>query len=429
MRIMLASEFSITREVEYGSEAQNQSVKQIIARVRAEGDAALRDYALEFDKVKIEVLRLTDEEIQAAYAEVDPAFLDAIRQAAVNIRAFHEKQKRQTWLDLQPNGSMLGQILRPLKRVGIYVPGGKAAYPSSVLMNAIPAQVAGVPEIVMVTPPATNGEAGVNAYILVAAAEVGIREIYRVGGAQAVAALAYGTESIAPVDKIVGPGNIYVALAKRNVYGVVDIDSIAGPSEIVVLADETADPAYVAADLLSQAEHDEMASAVLVTPSLQLAHAVQAEVQRQLAALPRQAIATQSIRDYGAILTVSSLDEGIAVVNQLAPEHLELMVSEPFQYLGRIENAGAIFLGPYSSEPVGDYWAGPNHILPTNGTARFSSPLNVDDFMKKSSVIYYSKEALMASGRQIMTLAKHEGLEGHARAIEVRLQKEGNDNE
>jgi histidinol dehydrogenase len=429
MRIMPASEFSITREVEYGSEAQNQSVKQIIARVRAEGDAALRDYALQFDKVKVEALRLRDEEIQAAYAEVNPAFLDAIRQAAVNIRAFHEKQKRQTWLDLQPNGSMLGQILRPLKRVGIYVPGGKAAYPSSVLMNAIPAQVAGVPEIVMVTPPATNGEEGVNAYILVAAAEVGIREIYRVGGAQAVAALAYGTESIAPVDKIVGPGNIYVALAKRNVFGVVDIDSIAGPSEIVVLADETADPAYVAADLLSQAEHDEMASAVLVTPSLQLAQAVQAEVQRQLAELPRQAIAAQSIRDYGAILTVSSLDEGIDVVNQLAPEHLELMVAEPFQYLGRIENAGAIFLGPYSSEPVGDYWAGPNHILPTNGTARFSSPLNVDDFIKKSSVIYYSKEALMASGRQIMTLAKHEGLEGHARAIEVRLQKEGNDNE
>ncbi|QGQ93754.1 histidinol dehydrogenase [Paenibacillus psychroresistens] len=429
MRIMPASEFSITREVEYGSEEQNQSVKQIIAKVRAEGDKALRDYALEFDKIKVEALRLTEEEIQAAYAEVDPAFLDAIRQAAANIRAFHEKQKRQTWLDLQPNGSMLGQILRPLKRVGIYVPGGKAAYPSSVLMNAIPAQVAGVPEIVMVTPPATNGEAGVNAYILVAAAEVGIREIYRVGGAQAVAALAYGTESIAPVDKIVGPGNIYVALAKRNVFGVVDIDSIAGPSEIVVLADDSADPAYVAADLLSQAEHDEMASAVLVTPSLQLAHAVQAEVQRQLAELPRQAIAAQSIRDYGAILTVSSLDEGIDIVNQLAPEHLELMVSEPFQYLGRIENAGAIFLGPYSSEPVGDYWAGPNHILPTNGTARFSSPLNVDDFMKKSSVIYYSKEALMANGRQIMTLAKHEGLEGHARAIEVRLQKEGNNHE
>jgi histidinol dehydrogenase len=426
MRIIPASEFSIKREVEYGSEEQNQAVKQIIMRVRAEGDAALRDYAEKFDRVSVNELRLTDEEIQAAYEQVEPAFLDAIRQAAVNIRAFHEKQKRTTWLDLQANGSMLGQIMRPLKRVGIYVPGGKAAYPSSVLMNAIPAQVAGVPEIVMVTPPATAGEEGVNPYILVAAAEVGIREIYRVGGAQAVAALAYGTESIAPVDKIVGPGNIYVALAKRNVFGVVDIDSIAGPSEIVVLADETADPAFVAADLLSQAEHDEMASAVLVTPSAQLALQVQLEVRRQLEALPRKAIAAQSIRDYGAILTVSNIAEGIDIVNQLAPEHLELMVAEPFQYLSRIENAGAIFLGPYSSEPVGDYWAGPNHILPTNGTARFSSPLNVDDFIKKSSVIYYSKEALMASGRQIMTLAKHEGLEGHARAIEVRLQKEEN---
>jgi histidinol dehydrogenase len=293
-------------------------------------------------------------------------------------------------------------------------------------MNAIPAQVAGVPEIVMVTPPATAGEEGVNPYILVAAAEVGIREIYRVGGAQAVAALAYGTESIAPVDKIVGPGNIYVALAKRSVFGAVDIDSIAGPSEIVVLADETADPAYVAADLLSQAEHDEMASAVLVTTSERLAGEVQAEVARQLEALPRKAIAAQSIRDYGAILTVGSLSEGIDVVNRLAPEHLELMIAEPWNSIGLIENAGAIFLGPYSSEPVGDYFAGPNHILPTNGTARFSSPLNVDDFLKKSSVISYSKQALLANGRKIVALAEHEGLQGHARAIQVRLDKEGN---
>ncbi|WP_409343934.1 histidinol dehydrogenase [Paenibacillus sp. MBLB4367] len=426
MRKMPAQQFSITREVEYGSPQQNESVQRIIKRVREEGDAALRAYAKEFDGVEVGELRLSEEELKAAYAQVDDTFLEAIREAAANIRSFHERQKRNSWMDMQPDGTILGQVIRPLKRIGIYVPGGKAAYPSSVLMNAIPAQVAGVPEIVMVTPPATAGEEGVNPYILVAAAEVGIREIYRVGGAQAVAALAYGTESIAPVDKIVGPGNIYVALAKRSVFGAVDIDSIAGPSEIVVLADETADPAYVAADLLSQAEHDEMASAVLVTTSEKLAGEVQDEVARQLEALPRKAIAAQSIRDYGAILTVGSLSEGIDVVNRLAPEHLELMIAEPWNSIGLIENAGAIFLGPYSSEPVGDYFAGPNHILPTNGTARFSSPLNVDDFLKKSSVISYSKQALLANGRKIVALAEHEGLQGHARAIQVRLDKEGN---
>jgi histidinol dehydrogenase len=293
-------------------------------------------------------------------------------------------------------------------------------------MNAIPAQVAGVPEIVMVTPPATAGIEGIDPHILVAAAEAGVREIYRVGGAQAVAALAYGTESIPAADKIVGPGNIYVALAKRYVFGVVDIDSIAGPSEIVVLADDTADAAYVAADLLSQAEHDEMASAILITPSETLAQAVAVEVARQLETLPKREIAAQSIQDNGAILTVASLAEGVRVVNQLAPEHLEVLAADPFQYLGAIENAGAIFLGPYSSEPVGDYFAGPNHVLPTNGTARFSSPLNVDHFMKKSSVIYYSKEALLRDGDKIIALAQHEGLEAHARAIQIRLQKEGN---
>ena len=425
MRIMPAGEFQLNREVEYGSAEQNESVRRIVEAVRQEGDAALRRYAQQFDRVSVEELRVTDEEIQAAYAQVDAAFLAALRQAAANIRAFHEKQQRTSWMDLQPDGSLLGQIIRPLRRVGLYVPGGKAAYPSSVLMNAIPAAVAGVPEVVMVTPPATAGEAGVNPHILVAAAEAGVREIYRVGGAQAVAALAYGTESIRAVDKIVGPGNIYVALAKRHVYGVVDIDSIAGPSEIVVIADETADPAYVAADLLSQAEHDEMASAILITPSPSLARQVQAEVQRQLEALPRKAIAAQSIRDYGAILLVDNLEEAIRVSNQLAPEHLELLVEEPFTHLPRIENAGAVFLGAYSSEPVGDYFAGPNHVLPTNGTARFSSPLNVDDFMKKSSVIHYSKQALLANGEQIMTLARNEGLEAHARAIQVRLEKEG----
>ncbi|WP_144940663.1 histidinol dehydrogenase [Paenibacillus sp. 32O-W] len=424
MRILPAKSFSTKREEDYGTPEQNRVVKEIIERVRTEGDRALFYYTEQHDRVKPDKLRLEEAEIQAAYEQVDEPFLQAIREAAANIRAFHEKQKRNSWMDPQPDGSLLGQVIRPLKRVGLYVPGGKAAYPSSVLMNAIPAMVAGVPEVVMVTPPATAGQPGINPYILVAAAEVGITEIYGVGGAQAVAALAYGTESIPAVDKIVGPGNIYVALAKRNVFGAVDIDSIAGPSEIVVLADSSADPAYVAADLLSQAEHDEMASAVLVTPSAELAEQVRREVSRQLAELPRKAIAQRSLDDYGAILTVDSLEEGIEVVNRLAPEHLELLLEEPFRYLGAIENAGAIFLGEYSSEPVGDYFAGPNHILPTNGTARFSSPLNVDDFLKKSSVIYYSRQALLENGRKIITLAQHEGLQGHARAIEVRLEKE-----
>lgn len=424
MKVLPAAQFSIKREADYGTEEQNRDVKQIIERVRKEGDKAIFHYSELHDRVKLDKLRIAEEQIKAAYDQVDDEFLAAIREAADNIRAFHEKQKRVSWMDPQPDGSLLGQMIRPLRRVGIYVPGGKAAYPSSVLMNAIPAMVAGVPEVVMVTPPATAGKSEINPYILVAAAEVGIREIYGVGGAQAVAALAYGTESIAPVDKIVGPGNIYVALAKRYVFGVVDIDSIAGPSEIVVLADSSADPAYVAADLLSQAEHDEMASAVLVTPSPELAEQVRLEVERQLEQLPRRSIAEQSLRDYGAILTVDSLEEGIDIVNRLAPEHLELMVEEPFGWLGRIESAGAIFLGPYSSEPVGDYFAGPNHILPTNGTARFSSPLTVDDFLKKSSIIHYSKQAILENGRKIITLAEREGLRGHARAIEVRLEKE-----
>ncbi|MEC0228432.1 histidinol dehydrogenase [Paenibacillus alba] len=425
MRILPASEFQLKREVEYGSPEQNETVRRIIDEVRQDGDAALIRMAQQFDNVEIAELRVSDEEIQAAYAQVDAEFLAALRQAAANIRAFHEKQKRTSWMDLQANGSLLGQIIRPLKRVGLYVPGGKAAYPSSVLMNAIPAIVAGVPEIAMVTPPATAGEAGINPHILVAAAEAGVKEIYRVGGAQAVAALAYGTQSIPPVDKIVGPGNIYVALAKRFVFGVVDIDMIAGPTDIVVLADEHADPEYIAADLLAQAEHDEMSPAILVTPSQELAESVRLELWRQLDVLPKKAIAAVSTATKGAILLVGSLDEGVDVVNRLAPEHCELLVQEPFNLLPRIENAGAIFLGAYSTEPVGDYFAGPNHVLPTNGTARFSSPLNVDDFLKKSSVIHYSKEALLANGEMIMTLARNEGLEGHARAVEVRLKKEG----
>lgn len=425
MRIALAKDFALNREVDYGSVEQTETVRAVLESVKKEGDAALRRYTETFDRVKVEQLRVTTNEIEAAYAEVDERFIVSLRKAAANIRSFHEKQKRVSWMDLQPDGSLLGQMIRPLRRVGLYVPGGKAAYPSSVLMNAIPAQVAGVPEIVMVTPPATGGKEGINPYILVAAAEAGVREIYRVGGAQAVAALAYGTESIPKVDKIVGPGNIYVALAKRQVYGAVDIDSIAGPSEIIVLADDSADPVYVAADLLSQAEHDEMASAVLVTPSQTMAEKVRDEVVRQLSSLPRRTIAQKSIDDYGAILLVETLQEGIEWVNRLAPEHLELMVEEPLAILSRIENAGAIFLGEFSSEPVGDYLAGPNHVLPTNGTARFSSPLNVDDFLKKSSVIYYSREALLQNGEDIITLARHEGLEAHARAIRFRLEKEG----
>jgi len=428
MRVMAADNFTFTRAVEYGTEEQNATVKEIITAVRNEGDAAVSRYTEQLDRVKLDEFRVAEAELQAAYEQVDPAFLTALRQAAHNIRQFHEKQKRNAWFDLQPNGSMVGQAIRPLQRVGVYVPGGKAAYPSSVLMNVIPAQVAGVPEIVMVTPPSTGGTAGIDPYILVAAAEAGVKEMYRIGGAQAVAALAYGTESIRPVDKIVGPGNIYVALAKRYVFGVVDIDSIAGPSEIVVLADDSADPAYIAADLLSQAEHDEMASAILVTPSNRLAQFVTAEVEKQLATLPKRDIAAQSIENNGVILIVKDIKEGIQVVNRLAPEHLEIMLNSPLEYVGQIEHAGAIFLGPYSAESVGDYYAGPNHILPTNGTARFSSPLNVDDFLKKQSLIYYSKEALMASGDAIMTLARHEGLEGHARAIEIRMTKEGNHN-
>ncbi|MFC5401217.1 histidinol dehydrogenase [Cohnella soli] len=419
-----ASNFKLERENEYGSPEQNAAVERIVAGVRAEGDEALLKFTADFDKVALtpDRLRVTQEEIQGAYAQVEPDFLDALRRAAANIRAFHEKQKRNTWVDVQPDGTMLGMVVRPLKRVGLYVPGGKAAYPSSVLMNVLPAKVAGVPEIVMVTPPSTGGKEGIDPYILVAAAEAGVTEMYRVGGAQAVAALAYGTASIPAVDKICGPGNIYVALAKRAVYGAVDIDSIAGPSEIAVLADESADPRYIAADMLSQAEHDEMASAVLVTPSQQLADAVAAELERQVATLPREAIARESLAQHGAILVVDSLDEGLDVINKLAPEHLEVMTEDPMELLGRIETAGAIFLGPYSSEPVGDYFAGPNHILPTNGTARFSSPLNVDDFLKKSSLIRYSKNALYRDAAGIATLARHEGLEGHARAVEIRLE-------
>ncbi len=422
IRIVEAENFSTRRDVENGTETQRAAVMAILEAVKREGDSAVRKFTEQFDGVRLEDCKVTEHEFLQAYEQIDPEVRNAIRDAAGHIRDYHSRQTRQSWMTTKESGTILGQIIRPLQRVGLYVPGGTAAYPSSVLMNAIPAQVAGVEEIAMVTPPGKDGT--INPGVLVAAYELGVKEVYKVGGAQAIAALTYGTETIKAVDKIVGPGNIYVALAKREVFGLVDIDMVAGPSEIVVLADEKANAAYVAADLLSQAEHDPMASAVLVTDSKELAFAVQAEVERQLAELPRKEIAEASIRDYGAICLVDGLEQGFDIVNRLAPEHLELMLEDAVSYIGRVKNAGAIFLGAYSSEPVGDYFAGPNHVLPTNGTARFSSPLNVDDFLKKSSLISYSKQDLLANGHKIVALARQEGLEAHARAIQVRLDNE-----
>lgn len=423
MKIVDAANFSTRRDVETGTETQRAAVLDILQAVKQEGDAAVRRFTEQFDRIQLPEMRVTEDEFKEALCAINPEVRDAIREAAVNIRDYHSRQMRQSWMTTHESGTVLGQLIRPLQRVGLYVPGGTAAYPSSVLMNAIPAQVAGVEEIAMVTPPRKDGK--VNPGVLVAAYELGVNEIYKVGGAQAIAALTYGTETLKPVDKIVGPGNIYVALAKREVFGLVDIDMVAGPSEIVVLADSTANPAYVAADLLSQAEHDVMASAVLVTTCRELAQAVQQEVETQVAVLPRKEIAQASIQDYGAICVVDSMEEGLDVVNRLAPEHLELMIEEPMAYVGQIKNAGAIFLGPYSSEPVGDYFAGTNHVLPTNGTARFSSPLNVDDFLKKSSLISYSRQDLLTHGQKIVALARQEGLEAHARAIQIRLDNEG----
>ena len=419
--VKVGADISIKRDVDTGNEAQRAAVDSIIADVIEHGDQALRSYTKKFDGADLEQFRVTKAELEGAYAEIDDEVLAALRQAITNIFDFHERQKRQSWMTTKEDGTILGQKVTPLDSVGTYVPGGKAAYPSSIMMNVIPAQVAGVKRIVMVSPADATG--ALPASVLVTANELGVEEIYKVGGAQAVAALAYGTGSIKPVDKITGPGNIYVALAKRAVFGKVDIDMIAGPSEIVVLADDTANPGFIAADLLSQAEHDEQASAVLVTPSTQLAEAVAKEVETQLATLPKRAIAEASIRDYGAIYVARDLAEAVDVVNELAPEHLELLTEEPMKLVGKIRHAGAIFVGPYSSEPVGDYFAGPNHVLPTNGTARFSSPLNVDDFTKKTSIISYSKEAIEANGKQIAALARLEGLEAHARAIDIRLEE------
>ena len=398
-------------------------VNDIIDNVRTNGDAAIFDYTKRFDGAEINAsnIRVTKDEIEEAYTLVDPELIDVIRKALVNIREYHEKQRQYSWFDSKPNGTMLGQKVTPLATTGVYVPGGKAVYPSSVLMNVIPAKVAGVKKIVMVTPPGKDGK--VNPNTLVAANEAGADEIYKVGGAQAIAALAFGTESIPKVDKIVGPGNIYVALAKKAVYGYVSIDSIAGPSEILVLADETANPRYVAADLLSQAEHDELASAILVTTSKELADAVSVEVDKFIAELSRKEIMSKSVENYGYILVAESMQDAIDAANDIASEHLEIMTKNPFEVMTKIQNAGAIFIGEYSSEPLGDYFAGPNHILPTNGTAKFFGPLSVDDFVKKSSIIYYSREALEPIHKDIIKFAESERLTAHANSIKVRFEE------
>ena len=397
-------------------------VNAIIEDIKARRDEAVFEYTEKFDGYKLTAdnIVVTEEEIAAAYEEIDDELVEIIRKALVNIRDYHVKQKRNSWFDAQPNGTILGQKITPLSRVGVYVPGGKAAYPSSVLMNVMPAKVAGVEEIIMCTPPGKDGK--IYCGTLVAAKEAGVDVIYKGGGAQAVAAMAFGTESVPRVDKIVGPGNIYVALAKKAVYGQVGIDSIAGPSEIMVLADETANPRYIAADLLSQAEHDELASAILVTTSMELAKKVSEEVDCFVSVLSRKEILQKSLDNYGYILIAEDMDEAIDVVNEIASEHLELVTKDPFQTMTRIKNAGAIFLGEYSSEPLGDYFAGPNHVLPTNGTAKFFSPLEVDDFIKKSSIISYSRSALEEIHTDIEKLAKAEGLTAHANSIAVRFE-------
>ena len=389
-----------------------KSVSQILDKVREEGDQALFSYTMQFDHAKIDksTIRVTDEEIEEAYRLADPSLIRVIKKALGNIRSYHEKQMQRSWFDAQPDGTILGQKVTALQRVGVYVPGGKAAYPSSVLMNIVPARVAGVKEIIMVTPPGKDGKVTPNT--LVAAKEAGADVIYKVGGAQAIGALAYGTETIPKVDKIVGPGNIYVALAKKAVYGHVSIDAIAGPSEILVIADETANPRYVAADLLSQAEHDELASAILVTTSMELAEKVSEEIDGFLKELSRAEIIRKSLDNYGYILVADTMEEAIETANEIASEHLEIQTK-----------AGAIFIGEYSSEPLGDYFAGPNHVLPTNGTAKFFSPLSVDDFIKKSSIIAYSRDALEKIHTEIETFAKAEHLTAHANSIHVRFEK------
>lgn len=398
-------------------------VSKIVNAVRLDGDKALFEYTKKFDGADINAgnVRVTDEEISKAYEEVDPDLLKVIRKALVNIRTYHEKQVKQSWFESKPNGIILGQKVQPLSTVGVYVPGGKAVYPSSVLMNIVPARVAGVEKIIMCSPCSKEGT--ICASTLVAAHEAGVDEIYKAGGAQAIAAMAFGTESVPKADKIVGPGNIYVALAKKAVYGFVSIDSIAGPSEILVLADGSANPCYVAADLLSQAEHDELASAILITTSPELASKVSNEVDGFLKELSRREIIEKSLENYGYILVADNMEDAIETTNAIASEHLEIVTKNPFEVMTKIKNAGAIFLGEYSSEPLGDYFAGPNHVLPTNGTARFFSPLGVDDFIKRSSIVYYSREALEPVHEDIIRFANAEQLTAHANSIKVRFEK------
>lgn len=407
---------------QYGS--YEAAVKEILEKVREEGDEALFAYTKKFDRAEIteQNVQVTEEEIREAYEAVDPDLVDVIRKSLVNIRSYHEKQKQNSWFTSSEDGTMLGQKVTPLEKVGVYVPGGKAVYPSSVLMNIVPAKVAGVDRIIMTTPPGPDGK--VNPSTLVAAKEAGADEIYKAGGAQAVAALAYGTESIPKVDKIVGPGNIFVALAKKAVYGHVSIDSIAGPSEILVLADDSANPRFVAADLLSQAEHDELASAILITTSRELAEKVSSEVDEFVKKLSRKDIIQKSLDQFGYILLAETMDQAVEVANAIASEHMEIVTRNPFEVMMKVRNAGAIFIGEYSSEPLGDYFAGPNHVLPTNGTAKFFSPLSVDDFIKKSSIVYYSRKALKKIHKDVEQFAASEQLTAHANSIAVRFEDE-----
>lgn len=407
---------------QYGS--YEAAVKEILEKVREEGDRALFAYTKKFDRAEIteQNVQVTEEEIREAYEAVNPDLVDVIRKSLVNIRSYHEKQKQNSWFTSSEDGTMLGQKVTPLEKVGVYVPGGKAVYPSSVLMNIVPAKVAGVDRIIMTTPPGPDGK--VNPSTLVAAKEAGADEIYKAGGAQAVAALAYGTESIPKVDKIVGPGNIFVALAKKAVYGHVSIDSIAGPSEILVLADDSANPRFVAADLLSQAEHDELASAILITTSRELAEKVSSEVDEFVKKLSRKDIIQKSLDQFGYILLAETMDQAVEAANAIASEHMEIVTRNPFEVMMKVRNAGAIFIGEYSSEPLGDYFAGPNHVLPTNGTAKFFSPLSVDDFIKKSSIVYYSRKALKKIHKDVEQFAASEQLTAHANSIAVRFEDE-----
>lgn len=414
----------LLRKVHGVDESLINSVRQIVEDVRLRGEAAVFHYTRRFDGAELSAAtwQVTEAELEEACRQVEEEFLAALQRAKANIISFHQKQLQKSWWETDSKGNITGQIYRPVERVGIYVPGGTAAYPSSVLMTALPAVVAGVKEIIMTSPP--NADGTMNPYTLVAAKESGVTAVYKVGGAQAIAALAYGTENLRPVQKIVGPGNIFVTLAKKMVYGQVDIDMLAGPSEILVIADETARPEFVAADLLSQAEHDPLASAILLTPSQELAQAVRGEVEVQLERLPRKEIARKSIDSASGIIVTEDLEEALALANEFAPEHLELAVEDPFRWLGKIRNAGAIFLGHFSPEPLGDYFAGPNHVLPTGGTAKFYSPLNVDIYMKKSSLIVYSRQGLEAASQDIIKLASVEGLDAHANAIRVRVAEE-----